>query len=367
MNHPTHRQIAPNAKIAVALSGGVDSAVTAYLLKKQGYDIAALFMKNWDDNDPNCPARADYQDVVRVASTLDIPFYTLNFEEAYLDHVFAHFLSGLKKGVTPNPDILCNREIKFKALFDKTKSLGFDYLATGHYAQTDDMGHLWKGFDTTKDQSYFLAALRQDVLKKVLFPIGHLPKKTVREIAKEAGLANHAKPDSTGICFIGNGKFRSFIQKHISMEKGHFIDENGTIIGEHEGLHLYTIGQRKGISKGGPGDPWFVAEKDPLRNTVTIVQGTDHPLLHGEALSCFDIHWVCSPPSSFPYHCSAKIRYRTEVASCTLVEKQGLWHVYFDLPQRAITPGQTIVFYQNDLCLGCATILSRLPGKPASI
>ena len=339
-------------KIAVALSGGVDSSVAAYLLKQQGHELIALFMKNWSDEDPNCPAYKDYLDVIKIASALDIPYYTLNFEQEYWDDVFEEFLTGLRAGVTPNPDILCNKHIKFKALFQKAKALGCDYLATGHYARTDETGQLLKAHDANKDQTYFLSAVNQSILKHVLFPIGHLPKSEVRAIAERAGLATFENPDSTGICFIGASRFRTFIRDYIPTGKGDFLDTQGKIIGQHEGLHLYTIGQRKGLTGGGAGDAWYVVTKDPTASTVTLAQGKDHPALFASSLRAAGFHWISGSPPTLPWSGEAKIRYRTPSAPCTLDGDL----VTFLEPQRAITPGQTIVFYEDNVCLGSATI-----------
>ena len=339
--------------VAVGLSGGVDSSVSAYLLKKQGFDVFGLFMRNWT-KDEHCPAEKDFEDVVRVCQILDIPYYTVDFSEEYWDSVFKEFLDGLKQGVTPNPDVLCNREIKFKALYDRAKLLGADFLATGHYCQTDHV-HLLKGLDPNKDQSYFLYMLKSSVLKNVLFPVGGLEKPVVRQLALEAGLPVHNKKDSTGICFIGKRPFREFIKAYIPMKPGSFIDENGKVLGEHEGSFYYTIGQRKGLGIGGPGDAWFVADKDIHTNTVTLVQGEDHPALSHSKLVANELTWVGDPPA-FPLHCHAKIRYRQVEQPCCVTD-QG--KVTFNTPIRAITPGQSIVFYQNNLCLGGGIITHR--------
>ena len=343
--------------VAVGMSGGVDSAVSALLLKEAGYDVFGLFMKNWDEKE--CPAEADYQDIVAICHKLDIPYYTVNFTDAYYNQVFAGFVEDLKKGFTPNPDILCNREIKFDALFKKALELGADYLATGHYAQTDHI-HLLKGNDLNKDQSYFLYTIKSAILEKTLFPIGHLEKPLVRQIAKEHQIPVFDKKDSTGICFIGNRKFRDFMMQYIPSEKGPIIDVNGVKLGEHVGIAFYTIGQRKGLGIGGPGDAYFVVDKDPLNNTVIVAQGTDHPALYRSELIAEAPSWIASPPG-FPKRCFAKIRYRQVEQPCTIYPaEEGSIRVIFDKPQRAITPYQSIVFYDGTITLGGSRILCSI-------
>lgn len=346
------------ARVAIALSGGVDSSVSALLLKQQGHDVFALFMKNWDESDPHCPSKKDYEDVVRVCSVLEIPFYTLDFSQDYWDEVFSGFLEGLKAGVTPNPDILCNREIKFKVLLSKAISLGAEFLATGHYAKTND-GKLFQPFDEKKDQTYFLSSLKKEILEKTLFPIGDLPKNKVRDIAYEYHLATHNKKDSTGICFVGKRPFREFIEKHIPQKKGIFVNAEGEKIGDHDGLHFYTIGQRKGLGLGGgSGEGFFVADKNIETGVITLVQGSMHPLLLGKSLLAVLASSISG--KSFPERCMAKIRYRTELAPCSIILDKDQLQVTFDTPQRAITPGQTIAFYLNNECLGNAVIKCKL-------
>ena len=336
------------------MSGGVDSAVSALLLKQAGYEVFALFMKNWDEKE--CPAEADYQDIIAICRELDIPYYTVNFTEAYYNQVFESFVEDLKKGFTPNPDILCNREIKFDALFKKALELGADFLATGHYAQTDHI-HLLKGKDLNKDQSYFLYTIKSAILEKTLFPIGHLEKPRVRELAKAHKIPVFNKKDSTGICFIGNRNFRDFMMKYIPSEAGAILDVNGVKIGEHVGIPFYTIGQRKGLGIGGPGDAYFVVSKNKENNTVTVAQGTDHPLLYRSELIAETPSWVAETPT-FPKRCAAKIRYRQIEQPCTVnLRADGTLHVIFDTPQRAITPYQSIVFYEENVTLGGARIL----------
>lgn len=342
------------AKIVVGMSGGVDSSVSALLLKQQGHEVIGLYMKNWEDIDGSCPGVADYEDVVRVCDTLKIPCYTINFVEEYKASVFSHFIEELKLGYTPNPDVLCNREIKFKALFQKAKELGADFLATGHYAQVKD-GELLRSADLAKDQTYFLYTVKSEILREVLFPVGHLNKKEVRKIAVEHGLATAEKKDSTGICFIGERNFREFLGDYITYKEGNLETLSGKVVGQHLGVAFYTIGQRKGLKIGGPGDAWFVVGKDVARNVVFVEQGEDHPSLYKRALTATEVSWVDAVPE-FPLRCTAKIRYRQEDQACTVSCNEHTLSVTFDQPQRAITPRQAIVFYQEHRCLGGALI-----------
>ncbi len=343
-------------KIAVALSGGVDSSTALYLLKKEGYDLFGLFMRNWEeeDSDGHCIAERDAEDARNVCELLDIPFYTVNFAKEYWDNVFTHFLKEIELGYTPNPDILCNREIKFKVLFEKALSLGANALATGHYCQIQN-GQLHKGLDPNKDQSYFLYTIKEKTLNQVRFPIGHLEKPQVRALAKTASLPVFSKKDSTGICFIGKRNFRAFLEKYIPHEPGIIETVDGKQVGTHDGIYYYTIGQRKGMGVGGPGDAWFVAAKDKANRKLIIAQGEDHPALFAPALLATEPSWVSEEPT-FPLRCHAKIRYRQTEQPCT-VEKQGdTLHVHFKKPQRAITPRQSVVFYDGSNCLGGAII-----------
>ncbi len=351
-------------KIAVGMSGGVDSSVVAYLLKQKGYEVFGIFMKNWEELDKNgeCKSKNDYEDVAKVCEHIGIPYYSVNFCKEYEEDVFSHFLEEIKKGFTPNPDILCNREIKFKALLNKALSLGADFLATGHYASIKDIDGnkaLCKGLDNTKDQSYFLYTLQSNLLEKVLFPLGNMEKKEVRKIAKEIDISVHSKRDSTGICFIGKRNFKDFLHNYIPYEKGNFIDLDGNILGKHQGAAFYTIGQRKGLGIGGPGDAYFVSSKDIKNNTVTLVQGSEHPALFASELTATDISFVGNTPLSFPMRCKAKIRYRQVEQPCTIekIEEDTIF-VSFDEPQRAITLRQSIVFYREKVCLGGAMIAS---------
>jgi tRNA-specific 2-thiouridylase len=349
--------------IVVGMSGGVDSSVTALLLKQQGYNVIGLFMKNWEENNADgiCQSSLEFEDVIRVCDHLDIPYYSVNFVKEYWDNVFSHFLEEFKQGYTPNPDILCNREIKFKVLLGKALEIGGDYLATGHYCRNRQNNSSWellKGSDMGKDQSYFLYTIGQSALNKVLFPIGHLQKKELRDIARKHGLATSEKQDSTGICFIGERNFKSFLKQYIPYTPGNFETLSGKIIGRHDGVAYYTPGQRKGMGIGGPGDPWFVVGKDIARNVVYIEQGTRHPALFCDELIATEASWVADSLSkALPYRCTSKVRYRQPDQECTITainEKQ--LHVRFAVPQRAVTPRQSIVFYDGDICIGGAII-----------
>lgn len=336
-------------RIVLGMSGGVDSSVSAFLLKEMGYDVVALFMKNWEeDGKDGCTQEADAEDVAKVCSVLNIPFYAVNFVKEYRERVFNELIEGLKKGVTPNPDILCNKEIKFRAFYEQALRLGADFLATGHYARTDETFHLLKGIDPTKDQSYFLYAIDGECLKKTLFPIGHLEKTRVRQIAKQANLPTFNKKDSTGICFIGNNEFKKFISQYIRSTKGRMYDlETGRFLQEHEGAVLFTVGERARI--GGLNAPYYIAKKEG--NDLFLVQGQNHPLLFEDQLTAQQLHWI-QPLTNKSFRATAKIRYRQEDQPCTVTIKNDLLTAKFDTPQRAITPGQSIVIYQNDLCLG---------------
>jgi tRNA-uridine 2-sulfurtransferase len=341
--------------VVIGMSGGVDSSVAAYLLKQSGYKVVGLFMKNWEETQDQsaCSAEQDYKDVISVCEKLEIPYYSVNFAAEYRNQVFHQFLEDTKNGLTPNPDVLCNREIKFKVFYDFARKLGADFVATGHYAQLVQ-GKLHKGADEKKDQTYFLAAVDPSVFEHVLFPIGHLPKKEVREIAEKIGLVTADKKDSTGICFIGERPFKDFVSHYVKSQKGDFINEKGEIIGLHDGACFYTIGQRKGLGIGGPGEAWFVAGKNQDKNQVILVQGEHHPLLYKQALKASKPHWLTSV--SLPRILSCKIRYRQKDQECWVnLEDDGLT-VIFKEPQRAITPGQFIVFYDQDECLGSAEI-----------
>lgn len=352
--------------VVIGMSGGVDSSVAALLLKEQGFNVIGLFMKNWEetDEDGSCPAAKDFEDVVRICDKISIPYYSVNFAKEYWDNVFTHFLSELKLGHTPNPDILCNREIKFKVLLDKALQLGADFLATGHYCLSERLEthvNLLKGKDPGKDQSYFLYAISQYALKHALFPIGDLHKHEVREIARKNGLHTFEKKDSTGICFIGKRDFKQFLGQYLPFQKGDFENTAGKKVGQHDGVAYYTIGQRKGLGIGGPGDAWFVVGKDVERNVVIIDQGTGHPALYSNGLIATDFHWHLPEYPKLPFFCKAKIRYRQEDQECYIEEvSENNIRVQFVKPQRAITPRQSIVFYQGQICLGGAIIKNAL-------
>lgn len=350
--------------VVVGLSGGVDSSVSALLLKEQGYDVIGIFMKNWEEVDEEgvCTADLDYKDVISVAHTLDIPYYQLNFSKQYWDKVFSRCLEEFKLGHTPNPDILCNKEIKFQAFFNKAMELGADYIATGHYCQNvfrDGKNYLLRGQDVDKDQSYFLYTLKENVLKKTLFPIGHLCKKEVRSLAEKHHLCTAQKKDSTGICFIGKRDFKEFLSHYIQPKKGNFETLSGQVVGQHEGVFFYTIGQRKGLGIGGvknaQEEPWFVIGKNVEKNVVYVAQG-EHPSLFSQTLIATEESWINGSPI-LPFRCTAKIRYRALDISCTILErKEGQLHIQFDTPQKSLTSRQSIVFYQNEICLGGAII-----------
>ncbi len=341
--------------VVVGMSGGVDSSVTALLLKEQGYRVIGLFMKNWEEDEGTCPAEADHEDVACVCQALDIPFYTVNFSKEYWENVFSRCLKDYAAGHTPNPDILCNKEIKFNVFLEKALALGADYLATGHYCRkVEENGswHLARGLDPNKDQSYFLYTIKSEILEKVLFPIGELEKSYVRHLAEEAGLITAQKKDSTGICFIGKRNFKEFLTRFIPNAKGNFERLNGEVVGEHDGMAYYTIGQRRGLDIGGPGEAWYVVGKEAERNVVLVEQGEDHPALYRCELTMHEVSWVAGTPT-FPLRCTAKVRYRSPDVACTIVAPD---HVVFDTPQKAITPRQSIVFYQGEVCLGGAII-----------
>lgn len=365
MINENQTQFMENAKktVIVGMSGGVDSSVSALLLKEQGYQVIGIFMKNWDEKDENgqCQSSKEYADVISVCEQLEIPYYSLDFVEEYRDRVFSDFLKELKEGHTPNPDILCNREIKFDVFYKKALELGADYLATGHYCQKvqrDGAWHLRKGIDSNKDQSYFLNAIKGEVLDKVLFPIGAMEKSRVREIAREYNISTKDKKDSTGICFIGERNFKNFLSSYIHFTPGNFETLDGEVVGTHSGSTFYTRGQRKGLGLGGPGEPWYVLSKDLQRNVVFVERGHHHPALYSDGLIANEISWINKNFTLMtPFKCRAKIRYRQEDQDCTITQVEGgcLW-VEFERPQRAITPRQSIVFYQDDICLGGAMI-----------
>jgi len=364
-------------RVVVGLSGGVDSAVTAYLLKKQGYEVIGIFMKNWegDDDDEFCSSNIDFVDAAAVADVLGIEIEHVNFAAEYKDRVFAEFLREYSAGRTPNPDILCNAEIKFKAFLDHAMRLGATKIATGHYARVrlNEATHkyeLLKGLDNTKDQSYFLHRLNQAQLSKTLFPVGELHKTEVRRIADEIGLPNAKKKDSTGICFIGERPFREFLNRYIANQPGKIKDETGRTVGQHVGLSFYTLGQRQGLGiggvKGAPEVPWFVARKDMASNTLIAVQGHDHPLLLSHKLTALDTSWVAGEPpknSNAAGNYAAKTRYRQADSACAFGTAGSLTQRGFALDfkdaQWAVTPGQSAVLYDGEVCLGGGVIETK--------
>lgn len=355
-----------STRVVVGMSGGVDSSVAALLLKREGYDVIGIFMKNWDDTDENgfCSAEEDAEDVRRVCDQLGIPYYTINFEKAYYDKVFAYFLDEYKRGRTPNPDVMCNREIKFGEFLQKALELGADYLAMGHYARIERTASgeakLLRGADSNKDQTYFLHALNQEQLAKAMFPIGHLTKPEVRRIAEEAGLATAKKKDSTGICFIGERNFKQFLSGYLPAQPGPMVDlRTGETKGRHDGLMYYTLGQRQGLGIGGSGtgEPWFVADKDLERNILYVVQGDRHPRLYSDGLTASGVNWISPARPDKPLTCTAKFRYRQPDQKVTVtLREDGTADVEFAEPQKAVTPGQAVVFYDGDVCLGGGTI-----------
>lgn len=354
-------------RVIVGLSGGVDSAVAALLLKEQGYAVHGLFMNNWDDGeeDTYCTAAEDFQDARQVAETLDIPLHRVNFAAEYRDRVFAHFLEEYSAGRTPNPDVLCNSEIKFQAFLHHALRLGGDYIATGHYARVEhgDPAQLLKARDGNKDQSYFLHQVGSAALNRSLFPLGGLTKPEVRQRALEAGFANHAKKDSTGICFIGERNFREFLSRYLPAQPGRMETEDGRDLGEHQGLMYYTLGQRQGLGIGGTADgsdaPWYVIDKDLERNVLLVGQGSSHPCLFSTGLQGTRPHWIGPAPEPGT-RLAAKTRYRQPDQACVITAVDGdRIEVEFDQPQRAVTPGQYVVFYAGERCLGGAVIARR--------
>ncbi len=349
-------------RVVVGMSGGVDSSVAALLLKQQGYDVVGIFMKNWDDTDENghCTATEDFEDVARVCEQIGISYYGVNFEKEYMERVFQHFLHEYKLGRTPNPDILCNKEIKFKELLDRALELDADYLATGHYAQVrtnNGMYELVRAIDANKDQTYFLHTLDQHPLAKAMFPIGQIPKPQVRKIAAAYGLSTANKKDSTGICFIGERNFKSFLSTYLPAKSGEMRDTSGQRIGTHDGLMYYTIGQRHGLGIGGDatgnGEPWFVIDKDLQSNTLVVEQGFQHPRLYTDGLFAAKLSFVAGHAKATEFRCTAKFRYRQpDQAVFVQIHPDNTCEVQFDQPQRAITPGQSVAFYEGDVCLG---------------
>jgi len=364
-------------RVVVGMSGGVDSSVAAWLLKQQGYEVVGVFMKNWEDDDTeeHCTSRVDLVDAASVADVIGIDLEAVNFAEAYRERVFAHFLREYRAGRTPNPDVLCNSEIKFAAFLDHALALGADWIATGHYARArrphgrGGPVELLKACDATKDQTYFLHRLTQAQLTPVLFPLGELPKREVRAIAKREGIPTWAKKDSTGICFIGERRFREFLGRYLPREPGPMVTPDGRTVGTHDGLAYYTLGQRQGLRIGGLRDaedaPWFVAGKDLARNALTVVQGHDHPLLYRREVDAIEPHWIAGEPPALPARFGAKTRYRMPDAHCTVAPTAAGLHAVFEAPQWAPTPGQYLVLYDGETCMGGAVIGSAPAGLAA--
>jgi tRNA-specific 2-thiouridylase len=367
--------MARKKKIVIGLSGGVDSSVAALLLKQQGYDVTGLFMKNWedDDTDEHCTSRQDLIDAVAVADRIGIDIEAVNFSTEYKNRVFSEFLSEYQAGRTPNPDVLCNAEIKFKSFLDHAITLGADCIATGHYAQlreVDGLYQLLKADDGTKDQSYFLYRLNQQQLARTVFPLGSLYKREVREIARREGLPNHDKKDSTGICFIGERPFREFLNRYLPANPGDIVTPEGRRVGRHMGLTFYTLGQRQGLGIGGTrdgdGDAWYVAQKDMTNNRLVVVQGHDHGLLLSDQLTASNVSWISGEPPHTQWVYNAKTRYRQHDAACSMEEAtSGRCIVDFAENQWAVTPGQSVVIYESRVCIGGGIIESARPAQPA--
>ena len=351
--------------VVVGMSGGVDSAVSALLLKQQGYNVIGLFMDNWEEKDDTgvCTATEDYEDVRRVCETIGIPYYSVNFSKEYWDRVFVHFLSEYEKGRTPNPDVLCNREIKFGPFLEYAKMLGADKIATGHYCKVEKIGkyyQLKKAFDKSKDQSYFLNQLSQAQLSQVIFPLADIPKKKVRELAEQYNLANAKKKDSTGVCFIGERNFKNFLKHYIPATPGDIVDTNGNVVGHHDGVLYYTLGQRKGLNiggkAGGNGERWFVLDKDVKNNRLIVHQGEDDKLFSNYLLAK-EFNWIPHTPEKQTFDCLAKFRYRQPDQGVTVHIDGKNVKIVFKEPQRAVTPGQYVVLYdEQENCLGGGVI-----------
>ena len=365
-------------KVVVGLSGGVDSSVAALLLKQQGYEVTGLFMKNWEDDDTDdyCSSRQDLIDAVSVADKIGIDIEQVNFSAEYKERVFGEFLTEYQAGRTPNPDVMCNAEIKFKAFLDHAIALGADRIATGHYAQVrerDGLFQLLRADDGAKDQSYFLYRLNQQQLSKTLFPLGHLTKIEVREIARREGLATHDKKDSTGICFVGERPFREFLNRYIPANPGDIVTPDGARVGKHSGLMFYTLGQRQGLGIGGrresngDGDAWYVAEKDMQNNRLVVVQGHDHALLFSDRLTAVNLNWISGATPHCGWVYGAKTRYRQKDAPCVIASAtQQSCAVEFAEPQWAVTPGQSVVVYESNVCLGGGIIESTAQSAAAA-
>ena len=346
-------------RIVVGMSGGVDSSVAALLLKEQGYEVVGVFMKNWEEKDESgvCTAESDWADVRAVCDDIGIPYYAVNFAREYWDRVFAYFLAEYRAGRTPNPDVLCNREIKFRAFLEFAMKLGAYKMATGHFVRTNEAGELLKGLDSNKDQSYFLYMLKEEQLRRAMFPVGELCKADVRDIARRKGLPVSEKKDSTGVCFIGERNFKKFLQTYLPAQPGDMVTPRGQVVGRHDGLMYYTLGQRRGLGIGGRGDgrSWFVVDKDMKGNRLIVAQGEDHPMLYGRRAACTGVTWVGRPPEP-AFRCTGKYRYRQADQGLSLQWKGEQMTVLADAPQRAVTPGQSLVLYQGEVCLGGAVV-----------
>lgn len=367
-------QISSTKRVIIGLSGGVDSSVAALLLQEQGYSVQGLFMKNWDDEDEGdyCDSEYDFIDVKKICQQLDIPLYPRNFVKEYWENVFSYFLNEYRSGRTPNPDVMCNKEIKFKVFLQHAIKLGADYIATGHYAGVEKRGdyyRLLKAKDQNKDQTYFLYTLGQEALSRTLFPLDQIEKPEVRQIAEEHNFVNANKKDSTGICFIGERNFREFLSRYLPAQPGKMLTPDGECVAEHQGLMYYTLGQRQGLGIGGSqegnGEPWFVVGKDLEENILIVAQGHDHPWLFSKKLKASQLHWTTGVAPATPFKCHAKTRYRQPDQACTILSiENGEAIITFDEPQRAVTPGQSVVFYQADECLGGGIIeASNAPNR----
>ncbi len=345
-------------RVAVGLSGGVDSAVSALLLQRQGFEVVGVFMNNWDEQDEFgvCTSQRDWEDVQRIGEALGIPYYSVNFAREYEERVFSYFLKEYQAGRTPNPDVLCNREIKFKAYLDFALKIGARKIATGHFVRTDTEGRLYKGSDPGKDQSYFLYMLKREQLLLSMFPVGGMLKRGVRDIAREAGLPVAEKKDSTGICFIGERRFREFLSRYLPAKPGDIVSVSGEVVGRHEGAMYYTIGQRRGLGIGGRGDGrgWFVISKDVRNNVLVAAQGEDHPALYSSTVQLSELTWVGNPPCNEGENCrvKAKIRYRQADQEAVFTNHGDAGALAFSSPQRAVTPGQSAVLYMGEQCIG---------------
>jgi len=357
-------------KVIVGMSGGVDSSVSAFLLKQQGFDVEALFMKNWNEseNDENCIWEKDVEDALKTCEKLEIPINTLDLSEDYWDQVFTSMIKDFEAGLTPNPDILCNQEIKFSAFMQHAINLGADKIATGHYARIHEKENYYalnKGTDNNKDQSYFLCRLTQQQLSRAIFPIGEMDKNTVRKIAKDLGFSVHNKKDSTGICFIGERPFKEFLSRYIPIKPGLIKTLRGDVLGKHDGIYFYTIGQRHGLGIGGIrgalNAPWYVVNKDITSNTLYVIQGNKNQELYSSGLTASNIHWIGNDSQEYPIKCAAKTRYRQPDQTCLITRQSSdVIEVIFETPQKAITSGQYVVFYEQDRCLGSGIITSAI-------